>query len=118
MQRQHLLAVRLAPARDTGEAGWRHLPEERHGGGRPCLAADGSELHLYLTEIYPTVDFAHPADLAAELVGVAGPFVAQPTRQPVVIGCAQRHRPHPQPPGRSAGPRLGRRARPVGRAEA
>jgi len=52
------------------------------------LAPDGSELHLYLTEIYPTTDFAYPPDLAAELLRVAGPFIAQPSRQQVVLGGA------------------------------
>jgi predicted AlkP superfamily phosphohydrolase/phosphomutase len=52
------------------------------------LSTDASEFHLYLTEIYPTAGFAHPPELAAELLEVAGPFVAQPSRQQVVIGGA------------------------------
>jgi predicted AlkP superfamily phosphohydrolase/phosphomutase len=52
------------------------------------LSADGEDLHLYLTEIYPAVEFAHPPDLAAELLEAAGPFVAQPSRQQVVLGGA------------------------------
>ena len=52
------------------------------------LAGDGTDLHLYLTEIYPTEDFAHPAALAADLLRVAGPFTAQPSRQQVVLSGA------------------------------
>jgi predicted AlkP superfamily phosphohydrolase/phosphomutase len=52
------------------------------------LSADAREFHLYLTEIYPTEDFAAPASLAEELLAAAGPFIAQPSRQQVVLGGA------------------------------
>jgi predicted AlkP superfamily phosphohydrolase/phosphomutase len=52
------------------------------------LSPDARDLHLYLTEIYPTGDFASPAALAAELLEAAGPFTAQPSRQQVVLGGA------------------------------
>ena len=52
------------------------------------LSPDAQDFHLYMTEIYPTEEFAHPPSLAAELLEVAGPFTAQPSRQQVVLGGA------------------------------
>jgi len=52
------------------------------------LAPDASEVHLYLSEIYPQGDFVHPNALAPELVEKCGPFIIQCSRQQVVQGGA------------------------------
>ena len=52
------------------------------------LSPDASEVHLYLSEIYPIDDFVHPAALAPELVERCGPFIIQCSRQQVVLGGA------------------------------
>jgi len=52
------------------------------------LSPDASEVHLYLSEIYPLDDFVHPASLAPELVEHCGPFIIQCSRQQVVQGGA------------------------------
>jgi predicted AlkP superfamily phosphohydrolase/phosphomutase len=52
------------------------------------LSPDASEIHLYLSEIYPIDDFVHPASLAPELVEQCGPFIIQCSRQQVVQGGA------------------------------
>jgi len=52
------------------------------------LSPDASDLHLYVSEIYPQDDFVHPRALAPELVKRCGPFVIQASRQQVVQGGA------------------------------
>ena len=52
------------------------------------LSPDASEVHLYLSEIYPLNDFVHPPSLAPELVKGCGPFIIQCSRQQVVQGGA------------------------------
>jgi predicted AlkP superfamily phosphohydrolase/phosphomutase len=52
------------------------------------LAPDGSEVHLYLSEIYCQEDFVHPTSLAPPLIDRCGPFVIQCSRQQVVQGGA------------------------------
>ena len=52
------------------------------------LSPDASEVHLYLSEIYPLDDFVHPVGLAPELVEKCGPFIIQCSRQQVVQGGA------------------------------
>ncbi len=52
------------------------------------LSPDASEVHLYLSEIYPLHDFVHPSSLAPELVERCGPFIIQCSRQQVVQGGA------------------------------
>ncbi|NOZ23000.1 MAG: hypothetical protein GXP25_18130 [Planctomycetes bacterium] len=52
------------------------------------LSPDGSDVHLYLSEIYPAEGFSHPADLAPKLIEQCGPYIIQCSRQQVVIGSA------------------------------
>lgn len=52
------------------------------------LAPDASQVHLYLSEIYPQDEFVHPRSLAPRLVEACGPFVIQASRQQVVMGGA------------------------------
>jgi predicted AlkP superfamily phosphohydrolase/phosphomutase len=52
------------------------------------LSPDASEIHLYLSEIYPLDDFVHPSSLAPELLERCGPFIIQCSRQQVVQGGA------------------------------
>lgn len=52
------------------------------------LSADGRDVHFYLGEIYPVAEFAYPPSLAEDLLRVAGPFTAQPSRQQVVFAGA------------------------------
>lgn len=52
------------------------------------LSPDGSDVHLYLSEIYPANGFAHPEGLDAELVEQCGPYIIQCSRQQVVIASA------------------------------
>jgi len=52
------------------------------------LSPDASEVHLYLSEIYPIDDFVYPTSLAPELVERCGPFIIQCSRQQVVQGGA------------------------------
>jgi predicted AlkP superfamily phosphohydrolase/phosphomutase len=52
------------------------------------LSPDASEVHLYLSEIYPLDDFVNPSGLAPELVERCGPFIIQCSRQQVVQGGA------------------------------
>lgn len=52
------------------------------------LAPDGSEVHLYLSEIYCQEDFVHPTSLAPALSEQCGPFAIQCSRQQVVQGGA------------------------------
>ena len=49
------------------------------------LSPDGTDIHLYVSEIYPADGFAHPLELAARLVEACGPYVIQCSRQQVVI---------------------------------
>lgn len=50
------------------------------------LSPDGRDLHLYLSQIYPTEGFTEPPELSGELVRACGPLVTQPSRQQVVMG--------------------------------
>ncbi len=50
------------------------------------MSPDGTDMHLYLSQIYPTVGFAHPERLSTELVDACGPYITQPSRQQVVMG--------------------------------
>jgi predicted AlkP superfamily phosphohydrolase/phosphomutase len=52
------------------------------------LSPDASQVHLYLSEIYPLDDFVHPTNLAPELIAQCGPFIIQCSRQQVVQGGA------------------------------
>ncbi|MFL7807153.1 MAG: alkaline phosphatase family protein, partial [Anaerolineae bacterium] len=52
------------------------------------LSPDGSEVHLYLSEIYPAEGFVHPARLGPALIEACGPYVIQCSRQQVVIANA------------------------------
>jgi len=52
------------------------------------LSPDGSDVHLYLSEIYPQDDFVHPMSLAPRLLERCGPFIIQCSRQQVVLGGA------------------------------
>ncbi|MBM4050199.1 MAG: hypothetical protein FJ279_34315, partial [Planctomycetes bacterium] len=52
------------------------------------LKPDASEVHLYLSEIYPLDDFVHPTSLAPALAKRCGPFIIQCSRQQVVQGGA------------------------------
>lgn len=48
------------------------------------LEPDARKVHLYLSEIYPLREFAHPTELAEPLLEAAGPFIIQCSRQQVV----------------------------------
>jgi len=52
------------------------------------LSKDGKDLHLYISEIYPTKDFAYPEKISEELLNACGPFLDMPTRQQVGIAGA------------------------------
>ena len=52
------------------------------------LSPDGTDVHLYLSEIYPQDEFVHPTSLAPRLVERCGPFIIQCSRQQVVLGGA------------------------------
>lgn len=49
------------------------------------LSSDGKDLHLYLSQIYPTEGFTEPPELGRELVEACGPLITQPSRQQVVM---------------------------------
>jgi len=52
------------------------------------LSPDASEVHVYLSEIYPETGFVHPAELGPRLIDACGPYIIQCSRQQVVVSSA------------------------------
>ena len=52
------------------------------------LSPDGSDLHLYLSQIYPLEGFTHPPELAGRLIEECGYYLHRPTVQWLVYGGA------------------------------
>jgi predicted AlkP superfamily phosphohydrolase/phosphomutase len=89
--REPLLSVRLNEWSDWVVHAFTADGRQERAGLRAKLLrlfSDASYVHLYLSEIYPTEDFAHPVQLSRELRDRVGPFIIQCSRQQVVQGGA------------------------------
>jgi len=52
------------------------------------LSKDGRNLHLYISQIYPTEGFTYPPELSKKLVEICGPYLHRPTVQGIVFSGA------------------------------
>jgi len=83
-----LFTVRVGEWSDWGEHTFTADGEQvpAHVRGKLLkLSSDGTDVHLYLSQVYPAEGFCHPAGLAGKLIDACGPYVTQCSRQQVVI---------------------------------